>query len=97
MSDPGRETPSKHTDTAEERTVTVRYFALLRDETGTSDEELRTRAKTPAELFEQLSERHDLDLNPDQLQVARNHEMSSWDASLKDGDTVAFLPPVSGG
>ena len=31
------------------------------------------------------------------VRVARNGAYVEWDAALADGDTVAFLPPVSGG
>ena len=31
------------------------------------------------------------------IQIAINHEYSSLDAELKDGDEVAFFPPVTGG
>lgn len=31
------------------------------------------------------------------LLVAVNQTMSNWDAVVKDGDEVAFFPPVTGG
>lgn len=31
------------------------------------------------------------------LLVAVNQTMSNWDAPVKDGDEVAFFPPVTGG
>ncbi|GAB2507845.1 molybdopterin converting factor subunit 1 [Microbulbifer agarilyticus] len=36
-------------------------------------------------------------LASDQLQVALNQKLSSMDAAVKDGDEVAFFPPVTGG
>ena len=31
------------------------------------------------------------------IKIAINHEYSSLDAELRDGDEVAFFPPVTGG
>lgn len=80
-----------------ERQLSVKYFAVLRDETGTAEEDVRTASNSPAALFEELCHRYDLDLDPEAFQVAVNHELSTWETSLEDGDTVAFLPPVAGG
>ena len=34
---------------------------------------------------------------PEQTRVAINTEFADWDIPLRDGDEVAFLPPMSGG
>ncbi|MGB7435172.1 MAG: MoaD/ThiS family protein [Candidatus Acidiferrum sp.] len=31
------------------------------------------------------------------LVASRNQDFASWDTRVADGDTIAFLPPVSGG
>jgi molybdopterin-guanine dinucleotide biosynthesis protein A len=77
--------------------LTVRYFALLREQAGRGQEELLTRAQTPLELYQELRGRHGLRLLPDQLRVAVNDEFSDWQVPLRAGDTIAFLPPVAGG
>jgi molybdopterin synthase sulfur carrier subunit len=45
----------------------------------------------------QKTDKWDLALQRDKLLVAVNQEMSSWDVTIKDGDEVAFFPPVTGG
>ena len=76
--------------------IKVEYFAILRDHTGRCDEEVSTRALTPADLYEELNQRYRF---PDtgKLKVAVNDEFSDWDAELQDGDSVVFIPPVAGG
>jgi len=29
--------------------------------------------------------------------ASRNEEFAAWDTPVSEGDTIAFLPPVSGG
>jgi molybdenum cofactor guanylyltransferase len=79
------------------RRVQVRYFAVLREQAGRSDEALETAARTPEELYEELRLRRGLLLAPQFLRVAVNDEFSDWRHILADGDTVVFLPPVAGG
>ena len=75
----------------------VQYFALFREQSGTSRETVRTTARTPAELYEELRARHAFKLAPTQLKVAINTEFRDWQTPLANGDHVAFIPPVAGG
>ena len=77
--------------------IHVQYFALLREQAQRSQEEVDTRATTPAALFAELKERHAFSLAPGQLKVAINGEFGAWDQALAAGDTVVFIPPVAGG
>lgn len=79
------------------RTLRVQYYAILREQAGRSEETLDTTATTPAELYDELRRRHPFQLNPAQLKVALNSEFSDWQAPLRHGDTVVFIPPVAGG
>jgi molybdopterin-guanine dinucleotide biosynthesis protein A len=79
------------------RRVSVRYFALLREQAGRGSEDLQTAARTPQELYEQLQRDRGLQLAPQFLRVAINDEFGDWQQPLAEGDTVAFLPPVAGG
>lgn len=79
------------------RPLKVRYFALLREQAGRSEEALESAAATPRELYAELQQRHGLKLAPEFLRVAVNDDFGSWTQALEAGDTVAFLPPVAGG
>lgn len=75
----------------------IEYFAVLREQAGRREEVLDSHAHTAAELYEELRARHGFHLSQAQLKVAVNAEFSDWNASLKHGDTVVFIPPVAGG
>src|SRR5262245_7806253 len=79
------------------RTLRVQYYAILREQAGRGEETLDSSAATPAELYEELRQRHPFQLNPAQLKVALNSEFSDWQTPLRHGDTVVFIPPVAGG
>jgi len=79
------------------RTLRVQYYAILREQAGRSEETLDTTAATPAELYDELRQRHPFQLNPAQLKVALNSDFSDWNTPLRHGDTVVFIPPVAGG
>lgn len=78
------------------RKLRIEYFAILRESAGVDCEELDTEASTPAELFEELSQRYAFPVRG-QLKVAVNDEFSDWQTLLADGDSVVFIPPVAGG
>ena len=77
--------------------IQVRYFALLREERGVSEETVSTSARSLKELYFSLKEKHGFSLATDILKVAVNQEFKDWSASLHDGDCVVFIPPVAGG
>lgn len=77
--------------------VEVSYFAWLRERAGCDAETVETRAETPAQLWSELEARHAFDTETRHLRVALNDAFASWDAPLRAGDRVVFIPPVSGG
>lgn len=79
------------------KSVTVLYFAKLRESRGLDQEKVETLACTPAGLYEELRFRHRLPLEIDALRAARNGDFCAWDEPLSDGDEVVFIPPVAGG
>jgi molybdopterin converting factor subunit 1 len=79
--------------------VTIRLFARLREIAGAAELQRELPADATAETawsslaaeFGGLSEYQRT------VSVAVNEEYAKFSTALRDGDEVAFLPPVSGG
>lgn len=76
--------------------VTVLYFASLRDAAGRDSETLPVPESLGA-LYAALRERHGFALPAEKLRVAVDGAFAAWDAPVADGCEIAFIPPVSGG
>jgi len=79
------------------KTLTVEYYALLREQAGRGEERLESAARTPRELYAELAQRYPFTLPAELLRVAVNAEFADWTHPLADGDAIVFLPPVAGG
>jgi molybdopterin converting factor small subunit len=79
------------------KTVTLQYFAVLREQAGCSEERVATAAATPAELYAEAQARHGFTLPLSLLRVAVNEEFRDWAWTLETNDRVVFIPPVAGG
>jgi len=77
--------------------ITVLYFAQLKQNRGLAEESLATEAGTVGELYQLLAREHSLGLPLGQIRTARNEVFCKADSPLVEGDTVAFMPPMSGG
>jgi MoaD family protein len=77
--------------------IQVRYYAILREQAGKSEEAFTTTAASPSALFDELKLRYPFTLSAQQLKVAINAEFRDWHTPLQDGDSVVFIPPVAGG
>lgn len=77
--------------------IVLHHFSLLRQRVGVSTESVLTSAKDLAALWEETRSRLDLPFDRTAFRAACNDEFAPWDTLLRDGDHVAFLPPVSGG
>ena len=80
--------------------VSVLYFAALRDLTGTGEEQVDVPALPcpVSALLAQLEERHAaLRGRLEAVRVAVNEEFAELGSSVRGGDVVALIPPVSGG
>lgn len=75
--------------------IKVRYFASLRERMGRIEETMNPEGiHTVAELWKAVNEGRPL---PDNILCAVNMEYASPEAVVRDGDEVAFFPPVTGG
>ena len=79
------------------KTITVRYFALFREQAGMGEERLETAATTARDVFEATRGRHRCPEPLGHCKVAINDEMADWDSPVADGDVVLLFPPVAGG
>lgn len=81
-------------------TIAVLYFAALRELLGVSEEEVTdVSGPIPLRAFaERLVQRHpQLAPHLGSVRFAVNEAFVGANAEINDGDTVALIPPVSGG
>ena len=80
-------------------TLTVRFFAMLRDVVNREDVVVDIPGQSSVEdLFVELAGRYpDLNKWRDHVRWAVNCEYVPVHTKLRDGDEVCFIPPVSGG
>lgn len=74
----------------------ILFFAHLRDVVGSEAVEIEVAGKTVADVKEIISEQFRFG-KLDTVMTAINEEFASDDEVIRDGDTIAFIPPVSGG
>lgn len=76
-------------------TIRVRYFASLREKMGRIEDTLVAEdISTVADVWRIVGAGQPL---PEQVLCAVNMDYAEPGASVKDGDEVAFFPPVTGG
>lgn len=74
--------------------ITIKYFASLREQMGKADDSLDYHEGiTIASLWNKI---HSSEI-PTSILAAINMEYASLTDPVKDGDEVAFFPPVTGG
>lgn len=79
--------------------ISVKLFGAVREAAGTKELSLRLPAGArPADIWDRLvADYPDVERFGKRLAVSVNLEVTDFDVKLRDGDEVAFLPPVSGG
>tara|TARA_R110000851_G_scaffold280754_1_gene434072 strand:- start:38507 stop:38755 length:249 start_codon:yes stop_codon:yes gene_type:complete len=81
--------------------IQVLFFAQIRELLGSAKVEHTAEnidtAETLRAALAATDDKWAKVLASDKLLVAINQTMSQWDSPVKDGDEVAFFPPVTGG
>lgn len=75
--------------------IKVRYFASLKESVGRAEDSLEFKGLTTvADVWRSANPNKAL---PDNCLAALNMDYVQLDSAVKDGDEVAFFPPVTGG
>lgn len=75
--------------------ITVLFFASLREELGTSTTQVNTQENmTIQEVWQQATGQTDI---PQNIRIACNQAYCDASQTVSAGDEVAFFPPVTGG
>ena len=79
------------------KTISIEYYAILKDIVGKSQEDFLTSVDTAAALYQELKLKYGFTLECDQLRAAINDSFVDWKTKLNTGDVVVFIPPIAGG
>ncbi|MFD2446835.1 molybdopterin converting factor subunit 1 [Bacillus sp. CGMCC 1.16607] len=74
----------------------VLFFAHLRDITGSESIDIQATGKTVAQLKHDIAAQFGFQ-KLDTVMTAINEEFATDEEMIQEGDTIAFIPPVSGG
>ncbi|MGC6505919.1 MAG: MoaD/ThiS family protein [Coraliomargaritaceae bacterium] len=79
--------------------ITILYFARLAELAGKPSEtrHIENSAINPYQLYAELAQEYRFPHAFEHVQVAINHQLARETTSLENGDTITFLPPMSGG
>ena len=78
--------------------ITVKYFASLREQLGKSEEIFTLSDEISiAEVWQNVSASISGNIESENVLMTINMEYVKSDAIVKEGDEVAFFPPVTGG
>lgn len=75
--------------------INVLLFAYLRENIGQDQLEVEATNWSIADLKRHIETTYDVELQ--QTMTAVNEQFATDATLLKDGDVVAFIPPISGG
>lgn len=77
--------------------IKILFFGKLKETWETNILELESPSKNVESLYCELLKKTSQDPHKPSIKVAINDEFVDWNTTINDGDTIAFLPPASGG
>ena len=77
--------------------LTVLFFAQTRELVGVDKLEIEGDFATAEQYLTGKGDKWALALQPDKLLVAINQTLMPLESAVKNGDEIAFFPPVTGG
>lgn len=79
------------------KTVTVHFYASLREHMKQSSVSITTNAQCVGELYRELQKRYGFLLDDGLMRYAQNDQLVDAAHEFFDQDEIVFIPPVSGG
>lgn len=76
--------------------INILFFAHLQEQVGESQLKVALSDVTVAQLKEWLEKQYP-QLSLQQIMTAVNEEFATDTTIVQSGDTIAFIPPISGG
>jgi len=80
-----------------EKSISITYFAVLRERRGLSSETIQTTCKTVEDLYIHLSQAHSLLFPLRLMRFSKEGQFVKNDCAIQNGDEIGFLPPFAGG
>ena len=75
----------------------ILFFGKLKETWNTKKLSIQTSSDNIEDLYAELLTNVSEVPHKPSIKVAINDEFVNWDSKLKDNDSIAFLPPASGG
>lgn len=77
--------------------ITIYFFAAMQEAAGTPQMTWETDEATVKEVRKKVKETYPQLVQAETVMAAVNEEFAADDDKVQAGDSVAFIPPVSGG
>ena len=77
--------------------IQILFFGKLKESWNTNKLDIETESDNIEDLYLELLAMINDTPHKQSIKVAINDEFVTWDSSINNGDTIAFLPPASGG